>query len=127
MWPINAETPTFNALPYRDKRRVTWCLMRGEAPRDPQMAAAAIELAEAYQRKGRGWTAWMRWAPTLAAISFACFAISEGIDGEPLGLIVGAIGFVTQATFAANPTLRPKSMVRSLEASRRAIASGVLR
>jgi hypothetical protein len=42
----------FEELSTTDKWRVQRFLLRGEAPGDRQMAAAADELAEAYQRKG---------------------------------------------------------------------------
>jgi hypothetical protein len=44
---------TYKALPYGAKWRVTRLVAKGEAPHDPRMAAAAVELAESYQRKGR--------------------------------------------------------------------------
>jgi hypothetical protein len=44
----------YQALSYGEKWRVTRLVATGEAPHDPRMAAAAVELAEHYQHKGRG-------------------------------------------------------------------------
>jgi hypothetical protein len=38
----------FKALSFRDRWRVRRFVFRGEAPDDPRMATAAIELAERY-------------------------------------------------------------------------------
>lgn len=46
MWFLNQEGEEFRALSYGDKFRLSRYLARGEAPRDPRMAAAAIEIGE---------------------------------------------------------------------------------
>jgi hypothetical protein len=53
MWDPDDEMQVFKALSYWDKVRIGRCLARGEAPDDPRKAAAAVELAESYQRKSR--------------------------------------------------------------------------
>jgi hypothetical protein len=45
---------TYQALSYDEKWCVTGLVAKGEAPHDPRMASAAVELAERYQRSGRG-------------------------------------------------------------------------
>jgi hypothetical protein len=42
---------TFKALSYGERWRVTRLVAKGEAPSDPPMAAAAVELAESCQRR----------------------------------------------------------------------------
>lgn len=55
------ETPAFQALPYGDRWRITRFLAKGEAPHDPRMAAAAVELAESFQSRGRVYATFIRW------------------------------------------------------------------
>lgn len=120
MWPSNDEMQAFRALPYRQKLRVGRSLARGEAPTDPQLAAAAVELAESYERQDRLSAVAYRWAPLLILVFAAPLAIS-GIDrGDELGLIINALIVLTSAMhFALSPATRPKNMARGLEASRR--------
>lgn len=120
MWPRDAGLEKFQALPFRDKWRVNRSLARGEAPRDPRMAAAAVELAEWHQRKSRHHRAWMRWAPFVLLILAAYPMISDAVGGDMVAAAVAAaavLGIAFDQAF--NPATRPKNMARSLEASRR--------
>ncbi|HEU5064057.1 MAG TPA: hypothetical protein VFT79_13040 [Solirubrobacterales bacterium] len=113
----------FQALSYRDKLRVRY-LRRGEAPADPRMAAAAVELAEGYQRQGRAMAAWMRWSPAFLATCYGMFTILAAVDGgQPSWIFFAFVALGWAWISMSTPASRPKSMARSLEASRR-VASG---
>jgi hypothetical protein len=84
------------------------------------MAAAAVELAERCQRRRRG----DRKLHLLVAIALilvgAPLAILAAADGD--ALLMSAMALITltnAAQLAFNPVLRPRSVARSLEASRR--------
>jgi hypothetical protein len=111
---------TFQALSYGEKWRVTRLLAKGEATHDPAMAAAAVELAERYQRRGRSEPTLYRFlAITLILIGVA-FAILAAADGDALlASAMALVALTNVAQLAFNPMLRPKNVVRSLEASRR--------
>jgi hypothetical protein len=120
MWPSDDEMQVFRALPYRQKLRVGRCLARGEAPTDPQMAAAAVELAASYQRQDRLDAVAYRWAPLILLVCAACLAISAIDRGDELSLIINTLVVLTSVMhFAVSPATRPKNMARALEASRR--------
>lgn len=120
MWPQDNEMKAFKALPYGQKLRVGRSLARGEAPADPQLAVAAVELGESYERQDRLSAGAYRWAPLLILVFAAPLAISAIDQGDELGLIVNALVVLTSAMhFALSPATRPKNMARGLEASRR--------
>jgi hypothetical protein len=120
MWPLDNEMKAFRALPYSQKLRVGRCLARGAAPTDPQLAAAAVELAESYERQDRLSAVAYRWAPLLILVFAAPVAISAIDQGDELGLIVNSLVVLTSAMhFALSPATRRKNMARGLEASRR--------
>jgi hypothetical protein len=126
MWAVDEEMQTFNELPYRDKWRVSRCLVRGEAPRDPRKAAAAVELAESYQRQRRRDGAFLFWLPVALIVGAGCLAVLDAVEGDLLRVITFALvvlSGIEQLMF--NPITRPKNMARALEASRRIVASGV--
>ena len=126
MWPLDEQMPTFKALSYRDKLRVGRTVTRGEAPEDPRMAAAAVELAESYRRQSWGYTGLMRWGPALMLVIAGCGAVFNATDGDALGLIFNALlALLGVSGLVVSPATRPKNMARALEASRRAAASGV--
>jgi hypothetical protein len=77
----------FQALSYRDKWRVTRFLTRGDAPDDPRMAAAAVELAESYQRRRRGYSMFIRWLLTITIVVAGVVAIAAAVEGEALRAI----------------------------------------
>ena len=72
----------FQELSFGEKWRVARLLAKGEAPPDPRMAATAIELAESYQRQGRGRATLARWLPAVVIV------VGEGpCDLEIWGLL----------------------------------------
>lgn len=116
---------TFHALSYREKRRVTRLVAKGEAPHDPRMAAAAVELAERYQRKGRDKSMLHRFLAIALILVGVGLAIAAAADGDVLlmsAMALIALTNVGQLLF--NPMLRPKNVARSLEASRWVSAAG---
>lgn len=115
---------TFNALSYGDKWRVSGYLRRGEAPRDARMAVAAVELGESYQRRGRVYTTAIRWWPVVAIVIFGFTAIPAVAEANTLQAILFAVlVLATLGQLAVDPAMRPKNIARSLEASRRVLAS----
>lgn len=126
MWDTDEEMQAFKALPYRDKLRVGRCLARGQAPADRHLAAAAVELAESYQRKSRGYLALLRWFPVFLMVIGGLGVALNATGGDPLGLVIYALylpmGF---AYLACSPVTRPKNMARALEASRLVSSAGI--
>lgn len=118
------EMPIFRALSFVDRLRVSRCLVRGQAPADPQLATAAVELAEGYQRQSRAYAGLMRWAPMIMVVCFALLAISGAVEGNELRLLSSGMGVVWGVWILTfNPVARPKKTAQSLEASRRIAAS----
>ncbi len=116
---------TFQALSYGEKWRVTRLVAKGEAPHDPRMAAAAVELAERYQRRGRGDATLYRWLAIALILVGVALAILAAADGDALVTSAMALIALTNvAHLAFNPVLRPKNVARSLEASRRVSVAG---
>lgn len=115
----------FKALSFVDKWQVRRCLLRGEAPVDPRMATAAIELAESYQRRSQSNTEQTRWLKLVFAATALAVALLGAIHGDPLGVAAfGLIALVNVGDLALNPAMRPKRVARSLEASRRLAGQG---
>ncbi len=111
----------FKALSFSDKWHVSRCVYRGEAPRDPRLAPAAIELAESYQRQRSG--EWLRWFAIVVGVVVACVAVLGAIAGDVLTVVVfGLAALVNIGQVALNPRFRPKNVARSLEASRQLTA-----
>lgn len=124
MWPSENRMQAFKALSYRDMWRVGLCLWRGEAPEDPRLAPAAVDLAEGYRRRGRVKGALRSWYPLIWIALFGCLSISAATGGDPWVLILYALvvpGAV--ASFLLDPGRRPTNVARSLEASRRMLPS----
>ena len=120
----SSDKPMFRALSYGDKWRVTRLVAKGEAPQDPRMAAAAVELAESCQSRGREVALHRGLAIVLILVGLA-LAILAAADGD--ALVMSAMGLIVLsnvAQFAFNPMTRPKNVARSLEASRRVSATG---
>lgn len=125
MWDVDDEMRVFKALSYRDKVRVGRCLARGEAPDDPQRAAAAVELAESYQRQSRTLMAVMRWLPAVMIIVGGVGVVLDALDEDYLGSSLYVLFALIGVThFMINPATRPKNRARSLEASRRVASAG---
>ena len=115
---------TFQALSYGEKWRVTRLVAKGEAPRDPRMAAAAVELAERYQHKGRSEPMLHRFLAITLILVGVALAILAAAGGDALLMSAMALVALTNVgQLAFNPMLRPKNVTRSLEASRRVSAA----
>jgi hypothetical protein len=114
---------SFQALPYREKLRISRCLIRGEAPTDPRLAAAAVELAEKYQRQSRSASAFMRWGPAFIILCSTFLMIAAIDKGDGLVAISSAVVILGHlAQYAFNPATRPKNTARAMEASKRVAA-----
>lgn len=114
--------PEFRELSFADRWRVRRFVFRGEAPEDARMAAAAVELAENYQRQG--YMRWLRWGTPVVVLGALFVAILDATDGDLLGAILFALlAVVNLSHLALNPATRPKSVARSLEASRQVLAA----
>lgn len=111
----------FKALSFGDKWRVSRFVYHGEAPKDPRLAAAAIELAESYQRQR--FAGWLRWLAVVVAVGATFAAILTAVDGEPLQAgVLGLVALTNIGHLAFNPATRPQSVARSLEASRQLLS-----
>jgi hypothetical protein len=125
MWELDDEMQVFKALSYWDKVRVGRCLARGQAPDDPHKTAAAVELAESYQRKNRTFVTWMRWLPAIMIIFGGIGVVLDALEGDYLGsifyVLFALIGIVH---LMINPVTRPKNMARSLNRSRLIVSAG---
>jgi hypothetical protein len=115
----------FQALSYGERWRVTRLVAKGEAPQDPRMAAAAVELAERYQRRGRGEASLHRGLAIVLILVGLALAVLAAANGDTLMVSAMALLVLSNvAQFAFNPMTRPKNVARSLEASRRVSAAG---
>jgi hypothetical protein len=124
MWPSDNKMQAFRALSYRDMWRVRMCLRRGEAPDEPRLAAAAVDLAEGYRRQGRVEAALISWYPLVAIVWFGYLSISAAARGDEWVLILFVLGVpLGIAGFLLDPGRRPQNVARSLEASRRILPS----
>lgn len=124
MWPKDDKLQALNALSFRDRWRASICLWRGDAPDEPRLAAAVVDLAESYRREGEGRAALARWAPAFLAAVFGCLAIWAAVDGDLWPLIANALlALGSIANFMLEPRRRPQNIARSLEASRRMLPS----
>jgi len=89
------------------------------------MAAAAVELAERYQRKGRNEATLHRFLAIALIVVGVTLAILAATDGDALVMSAMALIALTNVgQLACNPMLRPKNVARSLEASRRVSVAG---
>jgi hypothetical protein len=116
---------TYQALSFGEKWRVTKLVAKGEAPHDPRMAAAAVELSERYQRRGSGELTLYRFLAIALIFVGATLAILAAADGDALLMSAMALIALTNVGHLVfSPMLRPKNVARSLEASRRLSAAG---
>jgi hypothetical protein len=123
MWPSNEHAKAFQALPYGTKLRVSWCLARGKSPGDPVLAAAAIEMAESYERQKRSNLRLERWSALFLIFWVGCAAIFHLIDGDTLSLIFYvSIFLLSTASLSINPAAWPRNRRKSLEQSRKMVA-----
>jgi hypothetical protein len=116
---------TFKALSYGEKWRVTRLVAKGDAPHDPRLAAAAVELAENCQRKGTVKRRCIEGLAIVLIIAGVALAVLAAADGDALAMSAMALLVLSNvAQFAVNPMTRPQNVARSLEASRRVSAAG---
>jgi len=115
----------FRALSFGERWRVARLVATGEAPRDPRMAAAAIELAESYQRKGRAESTLYRLLAMVLIPTAVVLGVLAATDGDAAVVMAMVLVMLTNiAHLAFNPAARPQDVARSLEASRRIAAEG---
>ncbi len=116
---LNSMQP-FKALSFGDRWRVRRSVYRGEAPKDPRMAAAAVALAEDYQHQGHMRS--MRWLAIVVVVFTVPAAIFAAVDGDTLQAVLwGSLALGHLAHLVFNPATQPKSVARSLDTSRRFI------
>jgi hypothetical protein len=117
------EMPAFQALSYGEKWRVTRFVARGEAPPNPQMAAAAVELGESYQRRGRTGAILARWLPIAVVVFGGSATILSAANGNgSAAIFMALVVLVNIGALIFNPMARPENVARSLTASRQVIA-----
>ncbi len=88
------------------------------------MAAAAIQLAEVYQRQGRARWAARRWFVLFVAITCGAAAVWFATGGEVVEATLLAMAALTNlAALAVAPMFWPEKVARSLEASRAVLGS----
>ena len=113
----------FKALTFAERWHVRRFLFRGNAPDDLGLAAAAVELAERYERRGQ--MKWLRWLLPPFTVGAIIAAILTAIEGDLYSAVTwGASALLCAGQLALNPEARPKSVAQSLEASRRVVAQG---
>jgi Flp pilus assembly protein TadB len=117
------DMPTFQALSYGEKWRVNRLVAKGEAPQDPRMAAAAVELAERCRRREREASLHRGLAIVLIVVGLALAVLAAAHGDALLMSAMALIALTNVAQFAFNPMTRPKNVARSLEASRRVAAA----
>jgi hypothetical protein len=89
------------------------------------MAAAAVELAESYQRRGQVATTLARWLPIAVVIGAGAAGVLNAANGEAsLAIVMALVVLVNVGHLTLNPMTRPKNVARSLEASRRVSTVG---
>lgn len=125
MWPLDKNNQEFQALSFANKLRVCRSLVRGEAPSDPGMAPAAIELAESYQRQGWSYKVLMRWLPWMMVVGTGYLAIPAAISGN-FGMLTSylVVVLLCVGTLLFDPATRPRNRLRSLVAARGVVTSG---
>ena len=97
----------FKALSFSDRWRVRRFVFRGEAPDDPRMAAAAIELAERYQRRDHPGI--LGWGMAFLLVCFSVLLIWAAIDGNVREIVIsGAWILIAAAHLAFNPVSRTR-------------------
>jgi hypothetical protein len=118
--------PAISALPFGDRWRVLGSVRRGEALQDLRFAAAAVEVAESYQRT-HGCAYWerLRWFVLFVGVTSGAAAVWFATGGETLVTIGNAAVALTNFTaLAISPVFWPKNVARSLEASKAIVGSG---
>jgi hypothetical protein len=115
---------SFERLSFPDKWRVNRLLARGKGPDDTRTAAAAVELAESYQRQGRSHRAIVLFAFVIMATGFTFIGVAAVGSGEAeLSILCALIVVASVVQLAFSPTIRPRKVAQSLEAARRVVAT----
>lgn len=115
--------PKFRELSSLDQFRVCRFLTRGEAPDDSELAAITADAGERYQTKSRALAALLGWWPMVLAFFLIVWVLPGALDGQVemvilfLFVVLGTVGNIM-----LNPWTRPKSVAKSMEASRRVVA-----
>lgn len=116
--------PQLRELHFLEQVRVCRLLTRGEAPNDPKLAAVTLDAAEWYRGHGRALTELYRWLPAVLALSLIVSTLPGALKGQigmVIFLFVVLLGLFVNLTL--NPWARPKNVDRSLDASRKVVAS----
>jgi hypothetical protein len=107
-----------------DQYRVNRFLVKGVAPDDQELAAITLAAAEYCQSPSRVVAAVYRWVPMLTPFCIVVPFLPSAVDGH-VGAIIFALFILSGvvASLMLNPWTRPKNGAKSMEASRRVIAS----
>jgi len=114
----------FQQLSSYEQFRVYRLLTKGETASDPELAAITLEAAGHFRSQNRVKARVFRWVPIVLALCLAVGALPDAVEGQ-----VGVVFFLVfillsvVANFMLNPWTRPKNVAKSMEASRRAVAS----
>lgn len=96
----------------------------GGSSTGPEDAAAAVELAERYQRREHGAPPLFRWLAIMLALAALALGVLAAIKGDvALTTAMVLILLTNVAHLALNPAARPQKVARSLEASRQVSAA----
>ena len=88
------------------------------------MAAAAVELAQSYQKHGSR-ERWMYWLYAVGGVSSIIALILSAAASDLIhAVIFASLTLISIVQLTLNPALRPKSVALSLEASRHVVAQG---
>lgn len=116
---------TYRELSISERLRVARHLTKGEAPKDPYMAVAAVELAESYRAHGRVHMTLVRWLPVFSVVVFGAISIPAAIAGSVgMTVMAGLLALGAFGHLVFNPAVRPKHAAQALEASKQVVPSG---
>jgi hypothetical protein len=114
----------FQQLSTHEQFRVYRLLAKGETVSDPELAAITLETAGHFRSQNRVKARVFRWAPMVLALCLAIGALPGAVEGQVGGvLFLLFILLSVVANLMLNPWTRPKNVVKSMEASRRVVAS----
>jgi len=114
----------FREISSLDQFRVCRYLTRGKAPDDPELAAILLDAGRGYQTKSRALAALLGWLPIVLGLSLIHSTLPGALNGQVemvilvLLIVLGGVG-----NMLLNPWTRPKNVAKSMEASRRVVAS----
>ena len=112
--------PALSSLSVPERLRVTGFLRRGEAPRDPRIAAAVVEWGEHCQREANSRKGQLlRWLSPVFAVTFAAATGWLAVLGAPLqAALVLIAALLSVVHLMISPQVRPKRIARSVAESR---------